>query len=130
MVLEKSSFSNFSSTLQQEVSAYFSTRSLVDSQDTTIQQINKFSIDSVLRDFEREAPHLYEEYHLVDLFMDLSQSSRNVCDKKWPAEEKKAAISLCTLLNARTNRANRFQLLVSIMLTARATSKQVRLYTF
>ena len=117
--LEKSNFSNISASMQQQMVALSS--HVVGSQDITIQHVNTFSIERIISDFEHEAPDL------ILLFKALSQSSRNVCDNSLSVEGIKAIVSLFTLLNARTNRANRFQLLMSIMLIARATSKQVRI---
>jgi len=40
-------------------------------------------------------------------------------------EQVKSLVSICTLLNAQTRRAKGLQLLISIMLIAHSTSKQV-----
>ena len=46
-------------------------------------------------------------------------------DSSTSIKEIKGVISLCTVLNARSNRVKGVQLLVSMMLIARSTSKQV-----
>ena len=55
-------------------------------------------------------------------------TQRNARDGARPDEELKAVIALCTLLNARSARVKGLQLMVSLMLVARATSRQVHMY--
>ena len=50
---------------------------------------------------------------------------RNPTESRTAVEWRKTMMSLCTILNARQRTANGFQLLLSFMLIARATSKQV-----
>ena len=63
---------------------------------------------------------------VYQLFVQLGNSDRNKSDDETPVEERKAIMSLCTILNARSRVANGLQLLLSFMLIARATSRQVR----
>ena len=55
---------------------------------------------------------------------------RNARDGARPDEELKAVMALCTLLNARSARVKGLQLMVSLMLVARATGRQVGIYTY
>ena len=65
----------------------------------TITDFNSFSIKGIISDVEREAPDLLQ-------LLKISHSSRNVHDDNLAVEEIKSTVSLCTLLNARTNRAS------------------------
>ena len=66
----------------------------------------------------------------TSLYSNLVYSTpRNARDGARPDEELKAVMALCTLLNARSARTKGFQLMVSLMLVARATGRQVGIYT-
>ena len=58
-----------------------------------------------------------------------TSTQRNARDGARPDEELKAVMALCTLLNARSARTKGLQLMVSLMLVARATGRQVGIYT-
>ena len=87
----------------------------------TIDQLSNVSIDDILLEVQNHAPLLYA------LFQQVVHTSRNICDRQstLPVKEMKALMSLCTLINARSNRFKGMQLLLSMMLIARATNKQV-----
>ena len=94
----------------------------------TIDQLSNVSIDDILSEVQNHAPLLYA------LFQQVGHTSRNICDRQstLPVEEMKALMSLCTLINARSNRFKGMQLLLSMILIVRATNKQVHtclLYT-
>ena len=80
----------------------------------------KFSLDTLVDELRSQAPSLY------GLLQEVGHTSRNhsategIC-----TEELKTVTSMCVLLNARTNRCNGMQLLMSLMLIVRATNKQV-----
>ena len=62
------------------------------------------------------------------IFNELGDTSRNCSDgSRVPVEQMKAMVSLLVLLNARSNRCNGLQLLISMMLIERATHKQVNM---
>ena len=82
-------------------------------------QFSEFSMESVIKELSSHAPDVYQ------LFCQLGNTGRNAKDGSTPAEERKAVMSLCTILNARSQMANGLQLLLTYMLIARATSKQV-----
>lgn len=118
-------------------------RSCISDGPNTIEHINSFSISAMLDDIKAKAPDL------LQLFQTLGKTCRNLSesDLGLAVEQLKAFVSLCTLLNTRcvnyiltmhlkftcdfilhvfrSNRAKGLQLLISIMLVARATNKQV-----
>ena len=116
--LQQSSLSHTAASLEQQATGLVSSSCLMYGPDT-IQHLNSFSLKGILIDVVRQAPDL------LQLFRVLSRSSRNVHNDSLSVEEIKSLVSLCILLNARTNRASGIQLLISIMLIARSTSKQV-----
>ena len=67
---------------------------------------------------------------LYKLVQQLGSTQRNARDGARPDEELKAVMALCTLLNARSARTKGLQLMVSLMLVARATGRQVGIYTY
>ena len=77
-------------------------------------------MDAAIGEVQSIAPDVYQ------FFVQLGNTDRNKSDDEVSVEERKAIMSLCTVLNARSQFANGLQLLLSIMLIARATSKQVR----
>ena len=87
----------------------------------TIEHFNAFSVDEVMRELQSHAPDVYQ------LFQTLGNTQRNRKSGQsiYTPEELKALMSACILLNARSNRVKGLQLLMSIMLVARSTSKQV-----
>ena len=86
----------------------------------TLERLQSFTIDSVLAEL-----HTYAS-DLLQLFETLGQTSRNIHGDDLAVEQIKGLVSICTLLNAWTQRAKGLQLLIGIMLIARATSKQVK----
>ena len=87
----------------------------------TLPRLNHFSFDGVIEEFQMYAPELYH------LFRQLGDSERNRSPQQshLTVEEMKTVTSLCTLFNARSQRFKGLQLLMSLMLVARGTSKQV-----
>ena len=86
----------------------------------TPNTFSEFSMDVVTSELQSIAPDVYQ------LFVRLGNTDRNKSDDETPVEERKAIMSLCTILNARSRVANGLQLLLSFMLIARSTSRQVR----
>ncbi len=80
-----------------------------------------FTLDGVVQELKFNCPQMYK------LFQQLPRTQRNVTDdvEGLPLQELKGVMSLCTLLNARSARAKGVQLMISLMLVARATNKQV-----
>ena len=76
-------------------------------------------METVIDEIRTNAPSIYQ------LFRELGDTRRNAIDETISAEQRKIIMSLCTIMNARSQRVNGLQLLLSFMLIARATSKQV-----
>ena len=83
----------------------------------TPDHFQNFSIDGVIQELQEQAPDMYK------FFMQLCDVQRNVSPDS--SISIKEITSLCTVLNARSNRVKGLQLLISMMLIARSTSKQV-----
>jgi hypothetical protein len=81
----------------------------------TLEHLDSFSIITILNHVRREAPDL------LRLFQTLGNSSRNLSDDGLAVEQLKGLVSLCTLLNTRSNRAKGMQLLIAIMLVQPAS---------
>ena len=85
----------------------------------TVERFEQFSMSAVISELQSDCPELYK----------LGSTQRNARDGARPDEELKAVMALCTLLNARSARTKGLQLMVSLMLVARATGRQVGIYT-
>ena len=79
-----------------------------------------FSIDSVICELRRHVQDVYAP------FMHLGDVERNMhAGEATSLPERKAVSALCTLLNAQCSRVKGMQLLLSVMLIARYTVKQL-----
>ena len=87
---------------------------------STPARFSDFSVQALTDEICSAAPDVHR------LFLSLGDTERNQVDEGTPVEERKAIMSLCMVLNARQRQANGLQLLISFMLIARATSKQVK----
>lgn len=83
----------------------------------TVQHLQTFSIENLISEFTQLAPHLYE------LLIKLGQG-RYQFQATGPS--MKAIMALCTLIKGRSSKVLGLQMLITFMLIARATSKQVR----
>ncbi len=92
----------------------------------TQEHFENFSLDAVIAELKAHAPSLYQ------LFLELGDVRRVARDDSdaITVQTMKATASLWTLLNARSSRVKGFQLLMGLMLVARATSRQVRMRQF
>ena len=106
--------------IQHQLERLISSDSIIMHGPDTLERLQSFTIDSVLAELHTYAPDL------LQLFETLGQTSRNIHGDDLAVEQIKGLVSICTLLNARTQRAKGLQLLIGIMLIARATSKQVK----
>ncbi len=84
----------------------------------TQAHVSGFTRDEVVQELKRKCPRMYE------LFQEVARTQRTVAEDAsvLPLPELKVVMSMCTLLNARSKGV---QLLISLMLVARATNKQV-----
>ena len=88
----------------------------------TLPRLDNFSFDGVIDEFQTYyAPELY---HLFNQLGDL-EHHQSPQQSGLTVEEMKTVTSLCTLFNARSQRFKGLQLLMSLMLVARGTGKQV-----
>ena len=87
----------------------------------SIEHFDAFSVEDVIRELQLDAPDVYQ------LFQTLGNTQRNKRSgqETYSSEELKVLMSACILLNARSQRVKGLQLLMSIMLVARSTSKHV-----
>ena len=88
----------------------------------TVSRMAEFGLDTLVTDLEMYSPVL------LQLFRQLGDTSRNrrMRDGCLCVEEIKSIISLCILLNARSNRFKGLQLLLSMVLVGKGAGKQVR----
>ena len=88
------------------------------------EHFHDFSIDGMIDKLREQVPDIYA------FFMHLGDVERNVSPGEVSStQELKAVSSLCTLLNSHVNRVKGMQLLISMMLIARSTGRQVRALT-
>lgn len=80
---------------------------------------HEFNMDHVVAELEKQTPELYQLFEMI------GDTKRNADDGELSTEGIKAICSLCSLLNARSSRAKGLQLMISLMLIARATARQV-----
>ena len=114
--LEKTSLTS----LCYQADAIIHHKSPVTQGPSSLDSFHEFDLASIIGELQFHAPDLYRFY------MVLGDTQRNQQeDSQVTAEEVKAISSMCSMLYARSARMKGLQLLVSIMLVARATSKQV-----
>ena len=92
-------------------------KSIVTEGPNSIDAFQELDFNAIVAELQSRAPDLYH------LYMTLGDTTRNREDAT--TEEVKVVASMCSLLNARSARMNGLQLLVSMMLVARATSREV-----
>ena len=104
----------FCDTLNSQLETVMNPHHLVVHGPNTVEHFDQFSIDGVVSEFKQHAPRGYE------VFQSLGRS----CDDD-PNREIKIITSLCTLIKSRSKKVLGIQLLISFMLLARSTNKQV-----
>ena len=85
----------------------------------TYEHFCGFSVNKVIQKLQERRPEVYAH------FMQLGDVQTNTSDDG--VNKLKAISSLCTLLNAQSNKAK--ELLMSMMLIGRSVGKQVHVYT-
>ena len=112
-------------TLCAEAASLVQEGSLVSSGPDTLERFEQYSLDGILSELQMKAPNL------LNLVLTIADADRNASfdEAKRSKEQTKAVSSLCTLLNARSERTKGLQLGMSMMLIARATNRQVCKYT-
>ena len=115
-VLEQQSLTS----LCHQADAVIARESAVTQGPHTLTAFHELDFDTISAELQTRAPDLYQ------LCMTLGNTQRNQHeDSGRTVEEVKAITSMCSLLNARSARMKGPQLLIGMMLVARATSKQV-----
>lgn len=94
-------------------------KSVVTQGPISLEAFHQFDLESIITELRSCAPDLYH------LFMTLGDIKRNQESDEITTEEIKAVSSMCSTLNARSVRTKGIQLLLSMMLIARGTSRQV-----
>lgn len=93
--------------------------SLTASGPDSYEHFHEFTVEGMIHELQELVPDLY------GLFMHLGDVSRTVSLDAVSTQKLKAISALCTMMNARSSRVKGLQLLISMMLIARSTSKQV-----
>ena len=81
-------------------------------------------MSAVITELQASCPQLYQ------LVQQLGCTPRNARDGRLSDEELKGVMAVCTLLNARSARLKGLQLMISLMLVARTTGRQVYTCTY
>ena len=116
---ERSSAADYKQTLFSEIDSAVLSRHLLVHGPDTIDRFNGFSMSSVITELESTCPEVYS------VVQELGSTQRHATDGNIPDEELKGVMAVCTLLNARSARVKGLQLMISLMLVARASGKQV-----
>ena len=89
----------------------------------TLLRLDEISFDGIIDEFQSYTPELYH------LFLQLGDSKRHQLPQQsaLTVQEIKTVTSMCTIFNARSQRFKGLQLLISMMLIARGTGKQVNI---
>ena len=87
----------------------------------TVQRFSEFSMSNVITELQASCPLLYK------LVQQLGSTQRNARHGALSDEELKGVMAICTLLNARSARVKGVQLMISLMLVARAAG--IHVYT-
>lgn len=111
------------SVMECEIQKILSSNGILVHGPDTPDHLCTFSIRGVVEELKQLAPTLF------GLFVSLGDTKRNSkshdTDSTETHEDMKAMFSLCSLLNARSQKVKGIQLFISMMLIARATNKQV-----
>ena len=96
---------------------------IVYSGPSTIERFQSFSVQGAISELKRLAPDVYKLMATIGTTCTLDSEGE---DRETRLSELRCVTSLCALLKNRSTKVLGIQLLVTFMLIARATSKQVR----
>ena len=85
----------------------------------TVECFEQFSKSAVIAELQSSCPEVYK------LVQQLGSTQRNARDGALPDKELKGLMAICTLSNVLSARVKGLQLMVSLMLVARVTGRQV-----
>ena len=120
---EVQSAAQYQQLLCSEVDSAVCSRQMLLHGPDTVERFAEFSMSAVITELQASCPQLYQ------LVQQLGCTQRNARDSCLPDEELKGVMAVCTLLNARSARVKGLQLMISLMLVARATGRQVHVHT-
>ena len=120
---EVQSAAQYQQLLCSEVDSAVCSRQMLLHGPDTVERFAEFSMSAVITELQASCPQLYR------LVQQLGCSQRNARGGRLPDEELKGVMAVCTLLNARSARVKGLQLMISLMLVARATGRQVHVHT-
>ena len=120
---EVQSVAQYQQLLCSEVDSAVCSRQMLLHGPDTVERFSEFSMSAVITELQASCPQLYQ------LVQQLGCTQRNARDGCLPDEELKGVMVVSTLLNARSVRVKGLQLMISLMLVARATSRQVHVHT-
>ena len=109
------------SLLQSQMQAALRPNNLVHSGPSSVERFKSFSIQNVIAELKRHTPDVY---NLIAALGTTHTRPRD--DQGTNVSDLRSLTSLCTLLKNRSMKVLGIQLLLTFMLIARATSKQVR----
>ena len=105
--------------LQSEVDSVVASKAILVHGPDFPENFSSFLMKFLIQELKDSCPKLY------GLIQQLSKTKGNDSDSSITGEELKCVMALCTILNARSSRVRGIQLMMSLMLLARSTSKQV-----
>ena len=120
---EVQSAAQYQQLLCSEVDSAVCSRQMLLHGPDTVERFAEFSMSAVITELQASCPQLYR------LVQQLGCTQRNARGGRLPDEELKGVMAVCTLLNARSARVKGLQLMISLMLVARATGRQVHVHT-
>lgn len=109
------------SSMIQQADLILQHKSIITQGPDTLDNFHEFNMDSVVAELEKQTPELYQLFEMI------GDTKRNADgnEDELSTEGIKAICSMCSLLNARSSRVKGLQLMISLMLIARATARQV-----
>ena len=117
--LKQRSTASYQEILCSEVDSIVGFKKMLVHGPDTIQRFEEFSMSRLIDELQSYCPELCK------LVQQLGSTQRNARADTLPDEELKGIMAICTLLNARSARVKGLQLIISLMLVARATGRQV-----
>ena len=119
---EVQSAAQYQQLLCSEVDSAVCSRQILLHGPDSVERFTEFSMSTVITELQASCPQLYQ------LVQQLGCTQRNARDGCLPDEELKGVMAVCTLLNARSVRVKGVQLMISLMLVARGTGRQVHVH--
>ena len=111
------------SLLQSQMQVALHPSNIVYSGPSTIKHFQSFSVQGVISELKRHAPDVYKLIAALGTTHTLDSEGE---DRETRLSDLRCVTSLCAMLKNRSMKVLGIQLLITFMLIARATSKQVR----